>query len=78
MNFLYRGNLEGTTVYHIQQKKLLHLKCNVFQFEEGITEYKKGKLIQNAFDFLSDDEREFLLTGLTCKEWDELFPPEEE
>ena len=36
-------------------------------------EYKLGKHIQEAFSYLSTDEREMLLTGL-CKEcWDKLF-----
>lgn len=30
-------------------------------------------LIQDAFPHLSADEREFLLTGITSKEWDELY-----
>lgn len=30
-------------------------------------------LIQDAFPHLSADEREFLLTGIHPKEWDELF-----
>lgn len=30
-------------------------------------------LIQDAFPHLSADEREFLLTGITPEEWDELY-----
>lgn len=29
-------------------------------------------LIQNHFPQLSPDEREFILTGITSKEWDEI------
>lgn len=29
--------------------------------------------IQNAFPELSDDEREFILTGITSEEWDVTF-----
>lgn len=32
-----------------------------------------NSLIQDAFPHLSDDEREFILTGITPEEWDELF-----
>jgi hypothetical protein len=32
-----------------------------------------GQLIQKAFPYLSPDDREFLLTGITPDEWDEAF-----
>ena len=35
-------------------------------------------LIQDAFPQLSDDEREFIKTGITPAEWDEAFGEEEE
>ena len=34
-------------------------------------------LIQDFFPELTDDEREFILTGITPKEWGALFPEEE-
>lgn len=37
----------------------------------------EGKHIQDAFPFLTDNEREFILTGITAEEWDELFGEEE-
>lgn len=37
-----------------------------------------GQLIQKAFSYLNADEREFLMTGITSSEWDELFPVEED
>jgi hypothetical protein len=40
---------------------------------EQIERYNKGELIQNVFTNLSADEREFLMTGITPKEWDEIF-----
>ena len=36
-----------------------------------------GQHIQDAFPYLSADEREFLLTGITCQEWLELFNEED-
>jgi hypothetical protein len=33
----------------------------------------RGELIQRAFDYLSSDEREFLMTGITPAEWDKMF-----
>ena len=37
-----------------------------------------GELIQNIVPNLSKEEREFLITGITPKEWNELFNPIEE
>lgn len=34
--------------------------------------------IQVAFEFLNDDEREFILSGLTSDEWNKIFPEEEQ
>jgi hypothetical protein len=36
-------------------------------------EWNNGTLIQDAMPNLSDDEREFLMTGITPQEWEELF-----
>lgn len=42
--------------------------------QEQLDRVQAGGYIQNVFPNLSDDEREFLLTGITSEEWDELFP----
>lgn len=39
--------------------------------------WEAGALIQNVMPTLSPDDREFLKTGITPDEWDEMFPPEE-
>jgi hypothetical protein len=46
--------------------------------EEQITAYLAGELLQNAFPHLSAGEREFIKTGITDEEWDELFAGDEE
>lgn len=38
----------------------------------------KGAKVQEAFPFLTADEREFLMTGLLPSEWNEIFPPEQD
>lgn len=35
--------------------------------------YRSGALIQDVFPDLSRSEREFLLTGVTDEEWEEMF-----
>jgi hypothetical protein len=42
-------------------------------FETALREWEGGKLIQEAFPDLSADEREFLMTGSTPAEWQEIF-----
>lgn len=37
-----------------------------------------GALIQDAMPYLSPDDREFLMTGATPEEWDNLFAGMEE
>ena len=46
--------------------------------EEQIKRWEDGEHIQNVMPELSADQREFLITGITAEEWDELFPPEED
>ena len=45
--------------------------------EEQLQAYDRGVLIQNAFPDLSDEDREFFLTGITRNEWIEMFSEEE-
>ena len=45
--------------------------------EEQLEAYHNGALIQNAFPDLSDEEREFFMTGITRNEWIEMFSEEE-
>jgi hypothetical protein len=44
----------------------------------GITQeqydlYLNGVKVQDAFPHLSADDREFIMTGITAEEWNELF-----
>lgn len=35
--------------------------------------YMRGVLLQNAFPQLNADDREFIKTGITAEEWDNMF-----
>lgn len=35
--------------------------------------WASGTLIQDAMPNLSADEREFIMTGITAQEWDDMF-----
>ncbi|MDP6991347.1 MAG: hypothetical protein QGF89_01525 [Candidatus Marinimicrobia bacterium] len=41
--------------------------------EEQIASWQGGELIQNAMPNLSADEREFIKTGITPEEWENVF-----
>lgn len=46
---------------------------------EQINEWKiSGRVIQEALPMLNADQREFLLSGSTPEEWDEVFGGDEE
>ena len=40
---------------------------------EQLAAWEGGMLIQEAMPHLSADDREFIMTGVTPKEWDEQF-----
>lgn len=41
---------------------------------EQIKEWEEGMLAQDAFPHLTDDQREFIMTGITPDVWTMLFP----
>lgn len=45
-------------------------------YPSDVKRYADGTLIQNAFPYLSDDDREFIMTGITADEWNEMFGEE--
>ena len=38
--------------------------------ETQIKRWQDGDLVQDVFPFLNDDQREFLMTGITPDEWE--------
>jgi hypothetical protein len=45
--------------------------------QEDLEKWKNsGRCIQNVFPTLTDDQREFLLSGSTPEEWNEAMPDE--
>jgi len=48
------------------------MKLNVEDFDA----WQSGTLIQDAMPYLSPGDREFLMTGITPEEWDDLFGEE--
>ena len=44
--------------------------------KKSLDEYYKGsdRLVQDIFPNLDADEREFIMTGYTAEDWDNIFP----
>jgi len=47
-------------------------------FVTGYNKHKRGVFIQDAFPNLAPEYREFIKTGITPDEWNEMFGEEEE
>jgi hypothetical protein len=41
--------------------------------EAQLMAHRNGELVQNVFPTLSVEEREFLVSGISPKEWNDLF-----
>ena len=62
-----------------EKGKEMVFDCSIGKYREGLAIYKTGKIcIQDAFPFLTADEREFLISGLTPACWARLFPKGDE
>ena len=44
---------------------------------QQLSKWKAGILIQDAMPLLNDDEREFVMTGITAEEWKATFGDED-
>ena len=68
---------DGVAVSY-EGKTMVMPRLTVEQLEVRLAMWRKGMNIQDAFPMLNADEREFLMTGITPEEWDDLFGEEEE
>lgn len=69
---------EGKTkiAFQSEPEKFIIVPHAVTTLVDSLLAYERGALMQEAFPYLTPDEREFLMTGLTPEEWEEIFPPE--
>lgn len=44
----------------------------------SLEKFRRGQYAQDCFPDLSADQREFLISGICNKCWDEMFPPVED
>ena len=47
--------------------------CDLDITEEQHRRWEQGELIQNAMPHLNPDEREFVMTGISPEEWEEIM-----
>lgn len=67
-------NPQETVVSLHGTQKSICVRCNIMDLSNRWYRWQlQGKFIQDAFDNLSSDEREFLITGITPEEWKALF-----
>jgi exopolysaccharide biosynthesis predicted pyruvyltransferase EpsI len=70
---------ENTQVLIItRDKREFILNCTAEQYLSGKDKYEAGAMMQDAFSFLDDDAREFLISGIFPDEWKATFGKEEE
>jgi hypothetical protein len=54
-------------------ENIMTLDMSPEEYEVRWTRWKNGEYIQDAFNNLSAGEREFIMTGITPEEWDDMF-----
>ena len=57
------------------KQNVMFLPVTEVDIAKGLAE---GTLVQDAFPQLSDDAREFLISGITPEEWNAAFPKGDE
>lgn len=60
----------------IQKRSMISGKINEMELPittEQLEDWQSGRLIQHAMPHLNDEQREFLMTGVTPQEWIEQF-----
>lgn len=63
----------------------LKCKCQICDYDENIMVHKQdyadwqnGELIQEAFPYLSDSQREIMMSSVCGECFDKMFPPEDD
>lgn len=51
----------------------MNLPISEEEFNRRATAWQNGTLIQDAFPMLDASQREFIKTGITPQEWDNMF-----
>jgi hypothetical protein len=68
----YPSESDAQVLIVLKSGKKMPINCSAEDYVDGVTAYRAGALIQDAFPMLNNEEREFLITGTTPKEWGEM------
>ncbi len=60
-------------VYNKQMESNMDFHCDLDTFQHAVMEWKSGTKIQDVMPNFSADQREFLMTGISPEEWEDLF-----
>ena len=73
----FTGSTTQTIITTRSGRRVVFLGVDIELYKKGLETYANGELIQQAFPFLSADQREFLISGLTPEEFKALYSDEE-
>lgn len=62
----------ATFPFYGREPRKMIMQCSPQQFIAGWGKYSAGAMAQNAFPFLSADEREFIISGTYPDEWERM------
>lgn len=66
----------GNTIQFLKECSVSKKPYAVYLSEQQFKDWKDGSLIQNVVPHFTPEEREFLISGLTPKEWDSIMGEE--
>ena len=67
-------NKDETVIF--RRGKRVTVPHNIEKLSQAWFHWMNGKFVQDAFPFLTADEREFLMTGITKEEWNKIMGDE--
>lgn len=72
-----QNNDESITIRCINRANYIVVyETTVEKIAQSWWDWDHGTLIQNAFPYFDMEEREFLMTGMTQRDWDEMAKEE--
>ena len=64
--------IQVSSIFHNEIREL-NVPHSQWKMLQGWRKYQKGSLIQDCFHFLTAEEREFMLTGMTPTEQERMY-----
>ena len=73
INFKLEGSANQTDIIDADSGKYITVQHSFAKMAKALYAYQDGALVQEAFPFLTAGEKEFIISGLTEQEFDNLF-----